>query len=240
MLSRLLAACALGSAIVLPAGAEPADTAGRPTPTAMVAPSDVSFESRCARLPPSEFEVTATPITFERDETRTMAELSASGSTPVTHHAIGLTSAVFGQRTRIETHLVVDPRDGCACGTPSVHVELSMQPVVVFLASELAETPCQHEAAFSHEMKHVAIFREALEQAAKALQSELADALGATLCYATSSEGLQRQIHGTVYAYLWRFMRGRQDALDVRQAEVDSPDEYARVHNACAPDGGDH
>src|SRR5258708_34440908 len=70
-----------------------------------------SFETRCAKLALSRFEVVAVPLTFERDDTQSIATLTVkSGSTVATHRAIGLTAAVFGQSTDIELHSVDDPR----------------------------------------------------------------------------------------------------------------------------------
>jgi hypothetical protein len=226
-----------------PAPEEPPAAPGRLSPELMLETSpdqlDTSFEARCARLPPAKFDVTVAPLTFDCDEARSTAELTAiHGNTPG-YRATALTTAVFGERATIDVHLVTDPNGERACGTPSVRVELSMQPVSVFVATELAEAACEREMALSHEMKHVAVFREVLEQAATDLETELPDVIGTTPFHAASPGQLRRQIHATVLAYLWGFMRSHQDALDQRQAEVDSPDEYARVCNACAHESGD-
>jgi hypothetical protein len=41
---------------------------------------------------------------------------------------------VFGQSTDIRLNVGDDRGDMRACGTPRVHIELSMQPVIVYLA----------------------------------------------------------------------------------------------------------
>src|SRR5215472_17044563 len=103
-----------------------------------------SFDTRCAKRPAPRFDVVATPLSFDRDDTRPIAELTVkSGSAPATHRTMGLTTAMFGQSTDIDLHVVDDRRGSRACGTPSVRVELSMQPMTVFIAREVAETPCQ-------------------------------------------------------------------------------------------------
>jgi hypothetical protein len=193
------------------------------------------FEARCAKLPPPRFEVVAAPLAFERDDTQPIGTLTAtSGSTPATHRAIGLTTAVFRQRTQIELQLVDDRRGARACGTPRVRVELSMQPMTVFIAREVAEVPCQGEITLSHEMKHVAVFREVLDDAAQDLERELPESIGTTIRRAASPEELQRGLNVAVRDYLAQFMREGQRVLDERQAAVDSPEEYARVASACA------
>jgi hypothetical protein len=194
-----------------------------------------SFETRCTRLPAPRFDVVATPLSFERDDTRPIAELTVkSGSALATHRTMGLTSAVFGQSTDIELQVVGDGRGSRACGTPSVRVELSMQPVVVFIAREVAESPCQRDATLAHEMKHVEVFREVLQEAATELEREFPEAVGAELRRAANAEELQRRLILGVRDYLAQFMSDWQRVLDARQAEVDSPEEYGRVSAACA------
>ena len=43
----------------------------------------------------------------------------------------------------------------------------AMQPVRVYVASELAPDTCRHDVTLSHEMKHVEVLREALGLAAR-------------------------------------------------------------------------
>ncbi len=193
-----------------------------------------SFETRCARLPPTRFAVVTTPFTFERDDTQSIAALTAkSGSKLAMHRAIGLTTAVFGQSTDIELQIVDDRHDPRACGSPRVRVELSMQPMTVFVASELTDAPCQHEVTLSHEMKHVEVFRAVLEETARDLEHEFPQAIGAELNRARTAKEMQQRLVVAIRDYLAQFMAERQQLLDARQAEVDSPEEYARVSTAC-------
>jgi hypothetical protein len=194
-----------------------------------------SFETRCAKLPPTLFEVVAVPLTFERDDSQSIAVLTAKGGNSLaTHRTSGLTTATFGQNTDIQLNVVDDHRGSRACGTPHVRIELSMQPVTVYVASELAAQPCQHDVTLSHEMKHVEVFREALEVAARDLAGDFPVAVGVELRSATNPGELQQRFVVTVRDYLARFMRDRERMLDEAQAAVDSPEEYARVSTTCA------
>ena len=194
-----------------------------------------SFETRCAKLPPSHFDVVAVPLTFERDESQSIAALTLkSGSALATHRTLGLTSAAFGYNTDIQLNVADDRGDSRVCGTPRVRIELSMQPVTVYIASELAEQPCQHDVTLAHEMKHVEVSRQALELAARDLARDFPVAIGAQLRTATNPSELQQRVVVSVRDYLAQFMRDRQRMLDASQAAVDSPEEYARVLNACA------
>jgi hypothetical protein len=193
-----------------------------------------SFETRCGKLPPTHFKVVAVPLTFERDDSQSIEALTAkSGSALATHRTQGLTTAVFGYSTDIELNAVDDRRGGRACGMPRLRVELSMQPVTVFVARELATQSCQHDVMLSHEMKHVEVFRQALDHAARDLERDLPEAIGAELRHAKDPGELQQRLVVSVRDYLAQFMDARQRLVDEEQAEVDSPDEYARVSNAC-------
>jgi hypothetical protein len=193
-----------------------------------------SFETRCATLPPTDFEVVAVPLTFERDDSQSIATLTAkSGSALGPHRTLGLTTAMFGQSTDIQLDMVGDRRGARACGTPHVRVELSMQPVTVFVANELPARSCQHEVTLSHEMKHVEVFRDALDLAVRDLERELPAAIGVELRQATNPSELQQRFVVSVRNYLARFMHERQRMLDEAQAAVDSPEEYERVSTAC-------
>lgn len=190
---------------------------------------------RCAELPPTRFEVVTVPLTFERDDSHSIAALTAKrGSAFGTHQTLGLTTATFGQSTDIQLNRSDERGDSRACSTPRVRIELSMQPVRVYVASELAPDTCQHDVTLLHEMKHVAVLREALELAARDLAHDFPAAIGVQLRSARSPSELQQRFVVAVRDYLVQFMRDREKMLDETQATVDSSEEYARVSTACA------
>jgi hypothetical protein len=193
-----------------------------------------SFETRCGKLPPTHLEVVAVPLTFERDDSQSIETLTAKrGSALAAHRANGLTAATFGYSADIELNAVDDRRGSRTCGMPRLRVELSMQPVTVFVASELATGSCQHDVTLSHEMKHVEVLRQTLDRAARDLERDLPEAIGAELRHAKNREELEQRLVVSVRDYLAQFMDERQRLLNEAQADVDSPEEYARVSNAC-------
>jgi hypothetical protein len=120
-----------------------------------------------------------------------------------------------------------------------VQVTLSMQPVVVHLARELERTPCAREATLAHELRHVESFRGVLDEAARDLPGDLADAIGTDVRRAKSGRELQRAVQAQVEAYLKVFVAQWQRDMTARQSAVDSEEEYRRVAGACArPSGG--
>ncbi len=176
-----------------------------------------SFETRCGKVPPTHFKVVAVPLTFERDDSQSIEALTAkSGSALATHRTKGLTAAVFGYSADIDLNAVDDRRGSRTCGI-----------------SELPTESCQHDVTLSHEMKHVEVFRQTLDRAARHLERDLPEAIGAELRHAKNPGELQQRLVVSVRDYLAQFMGERQRLVDEEQAEVDSPEEYARVSNAC-------
>jgi hypothetical protein len=193
-----------------------------------------SFDSRCASLPPATYEVVEVPLQFAEDDEVGITDLTKrSGASIARHRTYGLTTANFGHVTETELRLVEQRATGRTCATPHVVVQLSMQPVVVYVARELAGDRCQHDVTREHELKHIAINREVLDDAARKLRDELAPAMGTAILHGASGPGIASQYESRLRDYLENFMREQHRLLAQRQAEIDSPDEYARVANAC-------
>jgi hypothetical protein len=194
-----------------------------------------AFEVRCAQLPASHFNVTMDPIAYAQDETQSIDQLNLrSGHTPGMHLTFGLTSVNFAFHTTVEIRSLEDRDRARACGTLDVDVGLSMQPITIYLAQELDGSPCARTATMEHELKHVAVFRAVLDEAARDLAADLAGAIGTGLQRARGPAELQRQLNARVNDYLAEFMNRRRRELNDRQNEVDSPQEYARVKYACS------
>jgi hypothetical protein len=217
----------LAPALALFAASLGACDAGRGNPFA-------SFEARCAKLPPTRFAVEREPFDYRVDGEQTIAELTVLGGyTPATHETYGLTTVRFSHRTDIAVKVVEDGDGARACGSADVRVVLSMQPVIVHVARELAATPCMREATLSHELKHVASFRAVLEEATRDLEGDLAEAIGTDLRRASSGRELQRAVQAQVEAYLKVFVGQWHKDMTARQSAVDSEEEYRRVAAAC-------
>jgi hypothetical protein len=192
------------------------------------------FETRCAELPASRFEVVAVPISYRVVETDSVAQLTVrSGKSPDTHWTFGLTTVNFGHQTQIGIRSIEDAAGHRACGTLEVRVRLSMQPVVIYLANELDSSRCARDVTMEHEQKHLAVFREALDATTRELAANLGAAIGTGQQRAASKTELEQQVTGRINAYLADFVRQRREELEIRQEAIDSPQEYARVRHAC-------
>lgn len=194
-----------------------------------------SFDARCAKLPAPVYDIAVVPMRVEEVRAQDVAWLTARSKTDATRHrTFGLTMVNFGHETHSELR-ILEERSGRACGTPTVHVQLSMQPAVVYLARELDAQACDQSAARAHEQRHVAVYRAALAEAARRLRAELPDALGDAVRAAASAGELRRRFEADLRDYLDRFMAEQQSDMAEQQAQIDTPEEYERVAHACSP-----
>lgn len=193
-----------------------------------------SFESRCAKLPPGRYEVVAVPFEVREVDTADIRELTErSGASFAQHRTYGLTTVSFGHETQTELRILEERASGRTCAIPHVTVRVSMQPVVVYVARELRSDTCRYAATRAHEMQHVAIYREELADTTRELRAKLAAAVGMQVLHGRAAEELNRRYEARLRDYLSTFMRARHDALNARQAQLDTPEEYARVGSAC-------
>jgi hypothetical protein len=194
-----------------------------------------SFETRCAELPPSRFEIVQEPVAVREDPTQSIDQLTArSGRSTATHLTFGLTVAHFGHRSEVEIRTIEDRANARACGAITVRVRLSMQPLTLYTAEELDISRCAYLATYQHEQKHVAVFTQVLDEAARSLAADAGTRFGTGVQRATSQPELERRVNEEVNRYLSQFMAQWQRTLNERQDAVDSLQEYARVNNACS------
>src|SRR5450432_1276117 len=133
-----------------------------------------SFETRCARLPPSRIEVRQAAIEVVTDDRLSFRDLTRlSEGNPSTHRTLGLTRAEFRQDAQIDIAGLHDASGARACSRPQIRVELSMAPMTVYVASELRDIECARNVVLEHEMKHVAVYRRHLADAAAELEATL-------------------------------------------------------------------
>lgn len=193
-----------------------------------------SFDTRCASLPPARYEVVEVPLEYKESDNLGIAELTAkSGSALARHRTHGLTTAAFGQQTQTDLRLIEQRASARACASPQVTVEVSMQPVVVYVASELASDRCQHDVTREHELRHVEVDREVLDQTARRLREEIGPAMAPVILKGPSGAAVAQQYEAALRDYLAGFMREQRLVLAQRQAAIDSVEEYARVASAC-------
>jgi hypothetical protein len=223
----LLVTLAAAAALLLGACDAVTTTAAKYNPFA-------SFETRCARLPPGRVEVQQDAINVVTDDTLSFHELTRLGKgNPATHRTLGLTRAEFRQDAQVDIAGLNDAGGGRACSRPQIRVKLSMTPMTVNVASELRNMECARNVVYEHEMKHVAVYRQHMTDAARELEATLPALFGQRIIVARDPAAGQAQVHNELQAFLGEFSARSSDELKREQDAVDTAEEYARVSNAC-------
>jgi hypothetical protein len=193
-----------------------------------------SFETRCARLPPAHIEVRKAAINVVTNDRLPLRELTQFGDgDSATHRTLGQTRAEFRQDADIEIAGLHDASGARACSRPQIRVELSMAPMTVYVASELKNIPCARSVVLEHEMKHVAVYRQYMADAALELEGTLPQLFAQRIIVARDPGAGEAQVRRELQAFLAEFSARADVELKRRQDAVDTAEEYARVSNAC-------
>jgi len=194
-----------------------------------------TFEAHCAKaLPPTRVEVAALPADHDTDFTRPYAELTRMGvEADANERVIGLTRARIGHAATITVVGIEEPGSRRVCVRPEIRVELSLTPMTVFVGREFRDDACRRSAIIEHELKHVDVYRETLEAMTREARDEIARAYGNTVMLFASRDEAQREIETALTGYLGPLLERSTREVRRRQADVDTPDEYARVAGAC-------
>ncbi len=195
----------------------------------------MSFEARCEqKLPRTTIDVVAVPIVYATNRDRSSTELTQmSGETSPTLLALGLTTAEIGHHVSFETAGIEDTRSGRTCVRPAIRVELSMTPMTVYVGREIAGDPCRDAVILEHELKHVAVYRQRLEEIGVEVRAALAKTYGNKVFYFSDRAEGQRQMQTALRDELEALLADDARQIKQRQRAVDSPEEYARVAAAC-------
>jgi hypothetical protein len=119
------------------------------------------------------------------------------------------------------------------CASPQLTVSYGFSPLTVYVAREFPEGSCAFKEIYRHEMRHVQTYLAHLVS----IESELS----ATLNRRFASDAPWRGAAGQVRTALERELNERWlpyiqraiDRVDADQSLIDSPEEYARLADAC-------
>lgn len=191
-----------------------------------------SFENRCEQLPRGGVNVALLAFGVTEDRTQPFAALTLLSPSPA-HRTIGLTRANFGHRSSIDVKGLQDGAGNRACVRPHVQVQLFLRPITVYVASEYADDPCRASMIREHEQRHVDVYAGYAREAAEGLTSKLKAVIGDAPHFASTVGEAQSRLDRRIEDTLETFMRDSERTLATRQARVDTPEEYARMANAC-------
>ena len=127
----------------------------------------------------------------------------------------------------------VEPGSRWECASPQLTLAFGFSPLTVYVAREFAEGSCAYREIHEHELRHVKTYQAHSAR----IEKELTEALTARFATGSPWRGpagqtaamLQRELEERWVPFVQREMKRAEEA----QALIDTPEEYARITNAC-------
>lgn len=199
----------------------------------MSAPPSAVFEQRCESEMRPVFEVLAKLNGFAVNNSVSSRVLNTRGSYTASGEAMmGMTASSTRAEIALDGVSLVDPRSDRECVAPRITVELTYQPLDVYVARELHPASCSYREVFAHEMQHVAIYRDSLPRIEQRVREELVARYGGQPLYAPRDKGLVI-LHEQIESWLRPLLKGELAKVEVRQRALDSRAETERLSHMC-------
>jgi hypothetical protein len=146
---------------------------------------------------------------------------------------LGLTHTEARVRIKVDGRMLIDPATGYECVAPRIDVSLDYAPIVVYVSREFPPASCAYREVLAHEMRHLTTYQTFMPKAEATVRARLAARFGGKPLYAPIGQArglLQREIDRRWMPYI----KGEMAKVEVLQAAIDTPQEYARLGKVCA------
>lgn len=188
----------------------------------------------CDQLPPPSVQVKLLEEKPLVDTHYGYKELSflgalASGSG---NYALGLTRGSAAAQFASGSFSASDRSQRWECSSPQLILSLGFKPMTVYIAKEFPAGSCAYNEIYEHEQRHVKAYQEHLAGIAKDLEEALKRRFADGLWHGPIGQSkamLQQELNDRWLPYIQREIR----RVDETQALIDTPEEYARVADAC-------
>lgn len=193
------------------------------------------FQARCEDTIGESISVlSSTTQGYRLDNTRSFHDLTRlKGRVRPGAWVLGLTHTDVRIAIKVGGRILLDQASGYECVTPRVEVTLAYQPIVVYVSREFPPTSCAYREVLAHEMRHLKTYQDFLPGAEQKLRASLAARFGGKPLYAPIGQAralLQREVDRSWMPYIKREM----SRVELLQAAIDTPQEYARLGKVCA------
>lgn len=195
------------------------------------------FEQLCEqKLAATSVEVATAPINVATDFTRSSAELTTMGAASAGRQVLGLTQTNLKWAVSFSANGITRRASGRHCMRPTIKIKLAFEPMTVLVSREQHENSCAFNITMDHERKHVAIYERFLADVSARVETELRERFGNQIFYFGSEAEAERHVQSVTRDYLAPIVDKSMQEVNVRQAVIDTPEEYFRLEtfqNAC-------
>ena len=171
---------------------------------------------------------------FRVDNTRSYYDLTRlKGSVQRGSVVLGLTHTEARVSIKVGGRMLVDEASGHECVAPRIDVNLFYAPIVVYVSREFPPGSCSYQEVLAHEMRHLRAYQDFLPKAEAIVRARLAARFAGKPLYAPIGQArslLQREVDRSWMPYIKRELA----KVEVLQAAIDTPQEYARLGKVCA------
>lgn len=197
--------------------------------------SSSGWGDECDQLPPPSVKVKRLeePVTLNTQYGyKTLNHLGAALASPG-HQILGLTrgNAVVGVEIKIPAY--VDRTGRWECTSPQLVLTYGFKPLTVYVAHEFPVGSCAYNEIYNHELRHVKTYQDRVV----AMEKEVAETLNRRFATGGPWRGPVGQTRDRLEQELnerWiPYVKREIDAVKAAQAQIDSPEEYARIENSC-------
>ncbi|AXA94506.1 hypothetical protein [Massilia sp. YMA4] len=145
---------------------------------------------------------------------------------------LGLTRTESRVQVGLAGQMLQDPASGYECVAPQIKVQLTYEPVKIYVGSEFPVGTCGYQEILAHEMRHMQAYMAHLPKVEKVVSAALARRFEGKPLYApagTARSALAFEIDSGWLPYI----KAEMAKVEAVQAQIDSPAEYARLSKAC-------
>jgi hypothetical protein len=204
-----------------------------PRPSAAAPPSADAFEQRCERDMRPTIAVHTRAPNFVVNNTVSSRVLNNKGSyAGVSDSMMGMTAGSTRAEIYMDGPALVDAANGRECLAPRIEVELSYQPLDVYVAREFHPMSCSYRAVFEHEMQHVKIYADNLPRIEQRVRAELLERYEGRPLFAPRDHGLE-VLQDHIDNWLRPLIKAELAKVEVQQRALDTRDESERLSHSC-------
>lgn len=163
---------------------------------------------------------------------RLLTSMSGEKMRPGTQ-VLGLTRTNGVARFVLNMPVIQDATERYECASPQITLTLGFKQMTVYVGKEFPVGSCAHKEILEHEMRHAKTYQAHIEKVEKTVQEDI------TRRFATG--GVWRGLAGTSFTQVSKelderwlpYVNREIQKVELAQALIDTPEEYARLSNAC-------